>query len=106
MTPIKYNKLVRDRIPEIIKADGWKPTVTQLDKEAHITALKAKLIEECAEYVGSGDVSELADLYEVLICLSVVAHGESSQTLEGRADANREKRGSLLAGLFLVEITA
>ena len=61
-----YNKLVRDRIPEIIEADG-KTCVTEIlpDKQ-YLEMLDAKLNEELAEYQESKSLEELADLLEVI----------------------------------------
>ncbi|WP_367180341.1 nucleoside triphosphate pyrophosphohydrolase [uncultured Oscillibacter sp.] len=61
-----YHKLVRDRIPEIILADG-KTCVTEiLPSEQYLETLDAKLNEELAEYQESKSLDELADLLEVL----------------------------------------
>ena len=58
-----YNKLVRDRIPEIIEADGRKCETVILSDEEYIAALDKKLSEELAEYLESGSLEELADLF-------------------------------------------
>ncbi|MBZ0276157.1 MAG: nucleoside triphosphate pyrophosphohydrolase [Anaerolineae bacterium] len=63
-----YNKLVRDRIPEIIAAEGRQCGTEILDESAYRQALLTKLVEEAQEVAtaDSGDlVKELADLYEV-----------------------------------------
>ena len=45
-----YNKLVRDKIPEIIEADGKVCRTHILSNEEYIAALEVKLNEEVAEY--------------------------------------------------------
>ena len=50
MKTIKYNKLVRDKIPEIIEKSGKKCVVEVMDKETYIQYLDRKLNEELAEY--------------------------------------------------------
>lgn len=50
---IKYNKSVRDKIPEIIRSKGETPIVQTMNDEEYISALEAKLSEECSEYLES-----------------------------------------------------
>src|SRR5580700_4537909 len=69
---VTYNKLVRDRIPEIIEADGHHAFTRTLDGQDYRTALLAKLVEEAREaQSASADElpSELADVREVLQAL-------------------------------------
>lgn len=62
-----YNKLVRDKIPDIIGAT----CVTRVLSDAeYLEALDAKLDEELAEYHESGDAEELADLLEVIYAIA------------------------------------
>ena len=62
-----YNKLVRDRIPEIIASDNGKTCSTRIMQPVeYLKALNKKLQEELQEYLESGEVEELADLEEVL----------------------------------------
>ena len=61
-----YNKLVRDRIPEIIEASGKTCTCETLPDGQYIELLNKKLQEEVAEYLESGTVEELADIGEVM----------------------------------------
>ena len=59
-------KLVRDKIPDIIRANGQNCEVEILSDEDYIKALDAKLDEEVAEYHESHSLEELADLIEVI----------------------------------------
>ena len=63
---IEYNKLVRDKIPEVIEASGKKYEVEILSDEKYLEYLNKKIMEEVKEYLESGEVEELADLEEVL----------------------------------------
>lgn len=56
------SKLVRDRIPEIIKASGKEAKYHVTAGREYQTLLKEKLTEECGEYLESGQVEELADI--------------------------------------------
>lgn len=65
-----YNKLVRDRIPEIINKDGNNADIIILSEESFKQAIKDKLIEEATEVANAQNrdniLSELADLQEVM----------------------------------------
>ena len=65
-----YNKLVRDRIPEIIRKRGAQCEVRVLEDGEFEQCLKAKLGEEVSEFIGASSVddrvAEIADIYEVL----------------------------------------
>ena len=50
MSTIQYNKLVRDRIPEIIEASGKRCVYSTLSDEEYLARLDEKLNEELAEY--------------------------------------------------------
>ena len=81
MSTIKYSKLVRDRIPEIIKASG-KNCVTELLSDAeYLRMIDAKLDEELAEYHKEQNVEELADLLEVIYA-AAKARGYTLEQLE------------------------
>ncbi|WP_396454250.1 hypothetical protein [Actinomadura sp.] len=93
-------KLVRDRIPEIIRAAGGRPETRVADADEHVGRLRAKLVEEAGEYIASGDPGELADLLEVVHALAA-AHGMSPADLERRRSAKAEERGTFSRRLIL-----
>jgi predicted house-cleaning noncanonical NTP pyrophosphatase (MazG superfamily) len=64
-----YNKLVRDKIPDIIQADGKKFKTRILDDKEHLQELIKKFKEEIAEFEQSPSVEELADIKEITIAL-------------------------------------
>jgi predicted house-cleaning noncanonical NTP pyrophosphatase (MazG superfamily) len=82
-----YNKLVRDKIPEIIKADGKKFSSRILNDEEHLKELIKKLKEEITEFEQDLSVEELADIKEVTIAIRE-ALGIHAGTLE---EARRKK---------------
>lgn len=67
---ITYNKLVRDKIPEIIKESGGKPTVHIANKREHWRFLKQKLKEEVDEFLKKSNKEELADILELIYAIS------------------------------------
>ena len=95
-----YNKLVRDKIPEIIEADGKVCRTHILSNEEYIVALEAKLNEEVAEYQADKNLEEMADVLEVLHA-SCVARGYSLAELEAMSANKAEKRGGFKEKIFL-----
>lgn len=96
-----YNKLVRDKIPEIIKNQGEKPTVRILDDKEYLECLEKKLDEEIAEYHESLDIEEAADILEVLFALCE-ANGCSREKLFEVYDKKHRERGGFSDRVFLV----
>ena len=62
----KQNKLVRDKVPEILDNKGLKYSVHVADDNEYWEKLKAKLQEEVEEYINSEKEAELADVLEVI----------------------------------------
>ena len=86
-------KLVRDKIPGIIRAEGLEPVVYTADTEEYASRLRDKLQEEVAEFIASdNDPEELADILEVLYALAEHA-GTSREQLELLRTAKADKRG-------------
>ena len=97
----EYNKLVRDKIPEIIEAHGEVPVIRVLGQDEYIRSLRMKLSEETAEYLESGEAEELADIMEVVYALAA-ASGTSREELEAIRLQKRESRGGFDKRLLLV----
>lgn len=89
---IEYNKLIRDKIPEIITSSGKQCLVETMNEPEYIEALDAKLNEELAEYQADKSIEELADLLEVMYAV-VKARGYSIDELESIRKEKAEKRG-------------
>lgn len=100
---IKYNKLVRDKIPEIIEASGKRCLVETLTDEDYLEMLEAKLDEELAEYHQDQNLEELADLLEVIYACAV-ARGYSVAELEQVRADKAAKRGSFAERILLKEV--
>ncbi|MGP4029112.1 hypothetical protein [Actinomadura sp. 3N407] len=96
----RAEKLVRDRIPEIVRAAGRLPEIRVAAPEEHGALLRAKLYEEAGEYVASGDPAELADLLEVVHALAAL-HGITPGELEERRSAKAAERGGFSGRLVL-----
>ena len=98
-----YYKLVRDRIPERIEADGKVCVCETLTDEDYIHALDQKLNEELAEYQESKSLEELADLLEVIQAV-VKARGWTWEELEQVRADKAAKRGGFEKKLLLKEV--
>ncbi|PHU41334.1 phosphoribosyl-ATP pyrophosphohydrolase [Pseudobutyrivibrio ruminis] len=86
-------KLVRDRIPEIIIADGKEPIVRTLNQDEYLKELDIKLNEEVAEYQIDKSIEEMADVLEVLYAICE-ARGHSIEELEAVRKEKSDVRGA------------
>jgi predicted house-cleaning noncanonical NTP pyrophosphatase (MazG superfamily) len=102
-----YNKLVRDKIPQIIESKGKKLSIKVLNDEDYIKYLKEKAYEELDEYCAAktdGEaVEELADLLEVIRALAK-QHSSSIEEVEAVRKDKSEKRGAFHEKVFLIEV--
>ena len=103
MKKIVYNKLVRDRIPEIIAAFGKTCTTATLSPEEYLRMLDAKLDEELAEYRHNRNIEELADLLEVIYA-AAKARGCSAAELERARAKKTAERGGFEKRILLKEV--
>ena len=97
---IEYDKLVRDRIPEMIESSGKRCIVEVMDRDTYLRYLDRKLDEELAEYRADGSLEELADLLEVIYAVAA-ANGCSVDELESIRKEKAEKRGGFVKRLRL-----
>ena len=99
----KYNKLVRDRIPEIIEGNGEEPITRILNDEEYRSELIKKLNEEYDEVVnasGEDIIEELADMLEVMESIAKI----QNKTLDNiiiEKEKKKNKRGGFSKKIFL-----
>ena len=98
-----HNKLIRDKIPEIIEKAGKKAYTHILSEEDYMTELDKKLNEECAEYQADKCIEELADMLEVMYAIAE-ARGWSVSELEAVRREKAEKRGAFERRIFLERV--
>ena len=99
----KYNKLVRDKIPEIIENDGRKAKVRILSDEEYIAELDKKLNEEVNEYQTDKSLEEMADVLEVLHAICK-ARGYKVEELEKKRSEKHADRGGFDKKLYLMHV--
>ena len=95
-----HNKLVRDKIPEIIEKSGKTCAVHVLSNEEYITELDKKLQEEATEYLQDKNIEEMADLLEVIYAICT-ARGYTLEELESVRKKKAEERGGFAHKIFL-----
>lgn len=102
-----YNKLIRDKIPEIITMTGKQAKTTTLSDEDYVRELQKKTKEELQEYLTSENdqeaLDELADLLELIHALAKV-HGSSIEAVEEAREAKTAQRGGFDEKVFLKEV--
>ena len=98
----KYDKLVRDLIPDIIRRRGTEPRFRLASQDEYIAKLREKLQEEVNEYLESGSSEELADIQEVVHALGALA-GHGPEHLENLRAAKAAERGGFTERIILEE---
>lgn len=102
-----YNKLVRDRIPEIIQETGKQFSTRILTNEEYIKEIQKKSFEELKEYINTRNndeaIEELADLLEIIHALADI-HGTSIEKIDEVRKQKRNKRGGFEEKIFLIEV--
>jgi predicted house-cleaning noncanonical NTP pyrophosphatase (MazG superfamily) len=103
MCAIKYNKLVRDKIPDIIEMAGKKVIIEKVDEAIYKKLLDEKLGEELQEYLCSDNIEELADLVEVVYAI-LDYKKVTIEEFENIRLKKAEERGAFRKRLLLKEI--
>lgn len=102
----KYNKLIRDRILEIIKADGEKSYFRVLNKKEYLREIKKKILEEAKELAGTKSkkeiINEIVDLQE-LIDVIIQELGLTKTQIKKQQKVKNKKRGGFKKRLFLIK---
>lgn len=102
-----YNKLVRDRIPEIIKENNDGEAVTRiLSDEEYKKALEDKLYEEYQEVLDAKEndrIEELADMLEIMVSLAKLENSSLEDIIE-IAKNKRNKRGGFEKRIYLEKV--
>ena len=96
-----YNKLVRDKIPAIIAAQGEMPHIRILEQEEYLRHLESKLDEEAGEFHRDKTAEELADILEVVFALAE-ANGCTKEELMEIYRKKHDARGGFEKRIYLI----
>ena len=100
----KFNKLVRDNIPDIIASNGDKLVTRILEDDEYKAELYKKLLEEANEVIDSKGsnttLEELADVLEILKAIAELS-GKKLEDIIEMANQKRLKRGGFQKRIFL-----
>lgn len=99
----KYNKLVRDKIPQNIEKIGKKCNYYILGEDEYKKELDKKLLEEANEFIVDHSIEEMADLIEVIEAIKKSYNLENKEIEKIRLTKNIEK-GSFEEKLYLVQV--
>lgn len=98
-----YNKLVRDRIPEIIEKSGKKFVIDVMDEEVYKIELNKKLMEEVQEYLENESVEEIADILEVIYSI-LKLKGVTIEEVEHIRKQKKATRGGFDQKIKLIKV--
>jgi predicted house-cleaning noncanonical NTP pyrophosphatase (MazG superfamily) len=101
---IEYNKIVRDKIPEIIEKSGKTCEIEIVSDEKSLVYLEKKLQEELDEYMEIGKLEELADLLEVIEAVAL-KKGSSLEEVMKIKEEKKEKRGGFEKNILLKKVS-
>jgi predicted house-cleaning noncanonical NTP pyrophosphatase (MazG superfamily) len=108
MNTIIYNKLIRDKITNIMEEQGKTFEVVVLDNPTYIKMLNEKLKEELEEYYNATNkeevIGELSDIMEIVFAIAEY-NGISHDELEQSRISKKEKRGGFKDKIFLKSVT-
>jgi len=101
-----YNKLIRDKILEIIEADGEKPYYRVLEKDEYLQELKKKVLEEAKEMIEAESkdeiINEVVDIQEIVD--NIIAEiGLTKEEIKKQQEIKNQKRGGFKKRLFLIK---
>jgi|SRR3989344_2089510 len=100
---MKYNKLIRDKIPEIIKNNGKNPITHIASDNEYWESLKEKLKEEVIEFDKDSNEEEFADVLEVLEAIKDFKNFNQNN-IEEIKEKKAEERGKFKKKLILDEV--
>lgn len=98
-----YNKLVRDKIPEIIKQKGEIPFTHISNDEEYEKKLKEKLKEEVDEFIKDSSEEEMSDILEVIDAINELK-GWDMKNIVDIKNKKRDNRGGFKSKIILDKI--
>jgi predicted house-cleaning noncanonical NTP pyrophosphatase (MazG superfamily) len=100
---MKYNKLVRDKIPEVIRENGQIPVTHIANNEEYWEKLKEKLTEEVNEFLEDNKSGEIVDILEVIDAICEHKKFDKNE-IEKLKKQKAEKKGKFYNKIILDEV--
>lgn len=97
----EYKKAIRDKIPDVIKADGKTCEFIVLDDTKFLHEMNKKLYEEMEEYRNSESIEEIVDILEVAYRIAELK-GFNKKEIEKIREEKNLKNGNFSKNIFLV----
>ncbi|EOO40974.1 nucleoside triphosphate pyrophosphohydrolase [Bacillus mycoides] len=103
-----YNKLIRNKLPQIIKSNGKTPKIRILPEDEYIKEICKKTQEELTEYLEADTkehkLEELSDLLELINALAEY-EGTTLKEINNIRKKKAKERGGFQNRVFLIEVT-
>ena len=103
MRNVVYNKLVRDKVPEVAVKAGQIPYYRKLASYEFLPELNKKLLEEVQEYLKTNNIEEIADILEVMAAILEV-NNISREEIKGIMDRKAQERGKFKDMIYLESV--
>lgn len=98
-----YNRLVRDRIPELMLKEHELPTTRILNDDEYIQELNKKLREEVEVYLENENVEEMVDILEVIRAI-IEVKGSTYEEVEEKRVKKANKKGAFKEKIYLEKV--
>ena len=97
-----YNKIVRDKIPDIIKNENRKCNIKILSEKDAVNLLSQKILEEADEFIKEPSKEEMADIFEILHSI-IKKYNWNYDEIEKIRINKANKNGSFDKNIFLID---
>lgn len=99
----KYNKLVRDRVPEILKSSGHQVEYKILSESQLLLALQDKLLEKAQKFAEKPTENDISDMFE-LMDLIIDKFEYEQMHIDYLRLKNRELQGGYTQNIYLISV--
>lgn len=98
-----YNRLVRDKIPEIMLKDHTLPITRVMEQDEYIEELNKKLTNEVNKYLETNNIEEMVDVLEVIRAI-IEAKNTTYEEIEDKRDKKAQKKGTFKEKIYLEKV--